>query len=280
MVDDILSSIQSAKTSDFIYSSLSFMRRVYSGPLPGSWFVEALAPLGLTESAVRQTLYRMERSGALLTERSGRTKLYGPSATSRAVMNTARARMRREPEATWDGAWTIVHFRFPGEESQARDRLREVLMVEGFGTLDPGLYLHPADRIARTAAAARELGVQDHMVVFRGPQHPRGQERRLVHELWDLAALRSRYAAFLGRFSGVRADRLNPQQAFGVRFAAMFEFFRITWDDPDLPLDLLADDWPGEQARLFHLDLVEALRQPAMAYAVSVREKVMTARCT
>ena len=274
MVLEIVSSLASAATSDFVYSGLSFFGERRGGVLPGGWFVEALAPLGVGEPAIRQTLYRMEKSGALEARRVGRMKLYAASAPTRAVMEAGRARMLGGPDPEWDGQWTVVHFRFPAEEWQLRDRLREVLMVEGFGALDPGLYLHPRDRAGRVAAAAREAGAEDRLFIVRGNRRHGSDDRRLVHDLWDIAGLRGRYRAFLDRFAALDAGALTDLEAFAVRFAAVFEFFRITWDDPELPPELLPDDWPAARARARIAELYRALDEPALRYADGVLERI------
>jgi phenylacetic acid degradation operon negative regulatory protein len=277
MIKAILSSLaKTSRTSDFVYSSLSFFGRDRGGALPGSWFVEALAPLGVGEAAVRQTLYRMERSGALSTERKGRLKLYAPTATTQAVLETGRARILEPPDPSWDGEWTVVHFRFPARESQIRDRLRDVLMVDGFGQLDPGLYVHPGDRTARLTSAARDMGVSDRLFVVRGPRHPAGADERLVKELWDLAAVGARYNSFLSRFRRLDAARVDPLQAFGLRFAVVFEFFRITWDDPSLPEGLLPEDWPGEDARRRAAELYRMLEPAATEFADTILDATMS----
>lgn len=271
-----MSSLSEATTSDFVYSSLSFFGRKRGGVLPGNWFVEALEPLGVSEPAIRQTLYRMEKSGALQARRAGRAKLYGPSPATRAVMEAGRARILDPDDPGWDGQWTVIHFRFPAEEWKLRDRLREVLMVEGFGALDPGLYLHPRDRAARIAAAARESGVEDRLFVVRGHRQPGGDERRLVHQLWDLAGIGARYLAFLDRFAGMEPEAMRELEAFAVRFAAVFEFFRIRWDDPELPSEVLPSDWPGWRARSRAAELYTALETPAIRFADRVLDRVGT----
>lgn len=277
MLQKILSSLSRAPTSDFVYSSLSFFGRKRGGVLPGRWFVDALEPLGVGEPTVRQTLYRMERSGALETSKAGRIKLYGPTPATRAVMDAGRARILETPAERWDGEWTVAHFSFAAGEWRERDRLREVLMVEGFGALDAGLYLHPRDRVARVTAAATEMGRIDNVFVFRGRRHPAGTERRLVHQLWDLAALRGRYLAYLNAFDAIEPRRLDDLEAFGVRFASTFEFFRISWDDPDLPAELLPDGWPAARARRCARRLYRLLDGPATRYADGVLRRVSDA---
>jgi phenylacetic acid degradation operon negative regulatory protein len=273
VIDTILSSLRSAPTSDFVYSSLSFFARRRGGVLPGRWFVDAIGSLGVDEYAIRQTLFRMERNGALLTRREGRTKWYRPSATTQAVMDAGVARVTEPTSEAWDGEWTLVHFRIGEDERERRDRIRDVLLVEGFGALGPGLYVHPRDRTERLVTAAKALGLATRLNVFRGAHVAGMDDPRLVHELWDLAALASRYRRFIRRYAPIAKApmaRWTPKDAFALRFAFMFEFFRITWDDPSLPSPLLPAEWPGEEARTVADTLMTALLPGAIAYGDEV----------
>lgn len=273
VTDEILSSLKSAPTSDFIYSSLSFFGEPKGGELPGTWFVRAMGSLGLEETAVRQTLFRMEKEGALRSRRSGRIKLYRPSVSTRAILEAGRERVRAKTPSEWDGLWTLVHFRVGEGDREGRDRLRDVLRVEGFGALGPGFYLHPHDRIARLLASARDLGLDDRLNIFRGPHLAGLDARQLVRMLWPLEALAVRYGRFIDRFRPVAAApvrRWSPKEAFGLRFAVMFEFFRISWDDPGLPPSLAPPGWPGEKARRMAEELLKKLNTPALTYAEQV----------
>jgi phenylacetic acid degradation operon negative regulatory protein len=274
----IVSSVADAPTSDFVYSSLSFYGRRRGGELPGTWFVEALGALGIDERRVRQTLYRMEHAGALLSRRAGRVKWYRASPTTAAILDAGVARVALPADEAWDGQWTLVHYRVGEAARDKRDRIRDVLLVEGFGSLGPGLYAHPRDRTARLLAAAAELGLRDRLQVFRGTHVAGTDDRRLVAETWDLGALARRYRAVLARFRIVADEpsaRWAPMEAFALRFAFMFEFFRISWEDPSLPESLLPADWPGEEARAVADRLMHGLLPGAIAFGdlVLVRDQ-------
>jgi phenylacetic acid degradation operon negative regulatory protein len=276
MVDEILSTLPSAPTSDFVYSSLSAFGESRGGELPGSWFAGALGSLGIEEQAIRQTLFRLERRGALLTRRSGRVKFYRPSPSAAAVLQAGRARVSQRIPRRWDGLWTLVHFRIGEEDRKARDGLRDVLLVEGFARLGPALYFHPRERTGRLLTAARRLGLSDRIFVFRGERIAGLDDRRLVAALWNPGEIVRRYRAFIARFLPVAkapAGRLTERQAFALRFAVMFEFFRISWDDPGLPLSLVPSDWPGEDARLLAWKLIRVLTPKARRYAESFFRK-------
>jgi phenylacetic acid degradation operon negative regulatory protein len=110
-----------------------------------------------------------------------------------------------------------------------------------------------------------------------------GDDRALVRELWDLAALGARYRAFVRRYAPLARSTAQgwsrtPADAFAVRFAYMFDIFRITWDDPSLPAEFLPEGWLGGEARAIAQTLGDRLREAALAFAESVSPPLATAR--
>ena len=277
MVAKILSSLKSATTSDFIYSSLSFFASRRGGSLPGRWFVEAIGSLGVEEQAIRQTLFRLERTGVVESARKGKQKFYRASQATEAILSAGRDRVGLPVDKKWDGKWTLVHFRVGEDDRDSRNRLRDVLLVEGFGALGPGLYIHPRDREERVSKAARDLGIADRLNVFRGSRVAGPDSIQLVHQVWDTAAIASRYQRFLKRYeplAGLPISNFSPRDSFGLRFACMFEFFRITWDDPSLPVELLQPEWPAEDARLIAQTVLRAHTAGALSFADEVLSRV------
>lgn len=264
MSDEILSNLRTAPTSRFIYSSLSF----YGPELSGSWFTRALTAIGIDETAVRQTLYRMERDGVLTARKVGRTKIYSPAPTSQAIIAAGTSKMLDEPEGEWDGAWTLVRFRFDNESRELRDQIRDLLNTEGFAALGSGLYIHPRDRSARIAALRLGAAIQ----IFRGPRlHPEVDDRRFARELWDLDGIAERYREFIDRFGGLaRRTRWKPADAAAMRFATVFAFLEVAWDDPELPAELLPARWPGHRARAIVRELYTSLAPQAREFGAAI----------
>ncbi|MEO8027717.1 MAG: PaaX family transcriptional regulator C-terminal domain-containing protein [Bryobacteraceae bacterium] len=273
-----MSSVKTASTSDFIYSSLSFLGRRHGGELPGAWFVRAIGSLGIEEQAIRQALFRMEKDGSLVTRRAGRAKFYRPSAATSAILDAGVARVAEPVPAQWDGIWTLVHFRVGEEDRQGRDRLRDVLLTDGFAAIGPALYLHPRDRTARLMTAAAGLGLSDRLNVFRGTYTAGVDDAGLVRDLWDLRSIDARYRKFIRRFAPVSQSPLRvwtDKQIFALRFAFMFEFFRISWSDPGLPSSLLPADWPGEQAQILADRLMRKLLPGAIRYGDEILTSII-----
>lgn len=270
MLDRIVSSLQSAPTSRFIYSSLGFFGSRRGGALSGLWFTRALVPLGIEEAAVRQTLWRMAKSGALKVRTVGRHKMYAASPSTLAVIEAGTEKMLGPTEGEWNGAWTIVHFQFDADERRARDLVRDVLQVEGFACLAPGVYVHPRDRAGRVTRAVGEMGLARHLQVFRGKRSGPESDPRFARRLWDLAGISERYRRFIERYeplSRMDSESWSLENAFAVRFALVFDYLEVAWDDPELPADILPVRWPGVRARSLVRTMYEALLPASIAHA-------------
>lgn len=206
----IAARLRAAPTTDFLYSSLSFLRGRFGNAVPGTWFVAALGEIGVDPQAVRQALFRMVRSGALVTRRAGRVNWYQPTPTTVAILDAGGARTREAINDSWDGQWTLVHLRLADRERQARDRLRDVLLVHGFGRLRSGVYVHPGDKVKLVLDAAAGIGLCCHRL--GRARCPRTWRAAQKHTSAESAAVRERDCRAswrLARFmncSGVAAE--------------------------------------------------------------------------
>jgi phenylacetic acid degradation operon negative regulatory protein len=266
---DLLSTIRSAPISQFIYSSLSFVGRARGGELPGMWFVCALTELGRDVAAIRQTLFRMEQEGELLTRKVGRSKFYRASPYAEAEIEAGLMKIFTPPRREWDGRWTLVTLalREPVQRVE-RERIVALLAVEGFALAGNDVYVHPraaADRLVDALPSA----TRPHVIVIRGALENPSAEAPLV-ALWHVQRLAVRYREVEARLRRVAAAvrrGITERDAFALRFAVVLEYLGVAWDDPDLPPQVLPDDWPGDRTRRLAAELYERLRGPALRHA-------------
>lgn len=258
----------------YVYSSLAYFGAVRAGELPGLWFVEALAEVGCDEAAVRQTLYRMERSGELIGRRDGREKFYAPTRYARAEIEAGTEKIFRCPEP-WDGRWTVVHARFEKDERIHRDRLNALLETEGFATVAPGMHVHPRPLGGRILTAV-DRSVRDRVLVIRGDREGEEPEERFIVLHWDLPALAGRYRKALAALDRLTdgAESCSDGEAFRRRFEVVMRFLSVAWDDPDLPPRLLPKPWPGTEARERAAELYRRFLPGAVRFGDSVLERI------
>lgn len=269
-----------ARTSEFVYSSLGFYGRRRGGELAGPWLVAALEDLGVPAVTTRKTLWRMEREGELVARQLGRVKRYRATPLAWAEIESGTDKILRSPPARWDGRWTVVTYAFDADERVARERIRAVLDAEGFGTIGPGVFVHPRDRGSRILTAAEAQGIVGRIRVFRGPRRGGGPDAQFVREVWNLAESARRYRRFLAGFAALadRAAALPPAATFAARFAVVLAYLGAAWPDPELPSSLLPRDWPGPEARGLAARLYRTLLPGALAHGDAIRDRVQSSR--
>lgn len=257
-----------------VYSSLAAYGSRRGGALPGTWFVAALEPLGHGAPAIRQALLRMERNGELRTERMGRHKLYRLTKLAAAAVAAGAEKIASEPAGAWDGEWTMVVYQFGTQDRAQRDRVRDLLEIEGFAQFARGVMLHVRDKTARITAALADSKRQPPVTVFRGASLVAGDPGALVARLWNVRDLAARYRRVLTRHGAKSPRSLSPAEAFAARFALVIDFLEVAWDDPDLPPELLSRDWPGAAARRLVRTRYEELLPATMAHGDAVLRAV------
>lgn len=259
--------------SYYVYSSFAYFATARGGELPGRWFVDALAEVGRDEAAVRQTLYRMERSGELKARRAGREKLYAPSGYALGEIAAGTEKIFRAPEP-WDGRWTVVHARFDLNERIHRDRMSSLLQVEGFAAVAPALYVHPRPLGERILAAV-DPAVRGRVFALRGERVGEEPDERFIALHWDVPALAGRYRKAVRELRRLaEAPDGTNADAFRRRFEVVIRFLRVAWDDPDLPPNLLPEPWPGDEARELAAGLYRRFLPGALRFGDRILKRV------
>jgi phenylacetic acid degradation operon negative regulatory protein len=253
-----------------VYSSLSFFGPYRGGTLPGRWFVAALGRVGHAPAAVRQTLWRMERSGELTGRPEGRQRVYRFTPLARAEAGLGLARIRDPLPDAWDGRWTIVHLRFGVGRRMERERTVATLFAGGFRSAMPGVFLFPREKAQALRPVVDAVG-HDRVAVFTGTREAGPPDGAFVRSLWDVDGLARRYRGFITAWqSDARRKRWRKEEAFAARFALVFSYLEIAWNDPELPLQLLPSGWPGGRARTIARTLYERLLPGALEVSQSL----------
>jgi phenylacetic acid degradation operon negative regulatory protein len=215
----------------------------------GPVLLSVLADLGISNSAARSLLLRMRREGWLTSERSGRQAHYRLAPVLSAAEDRLDRHLRgRQPE--WSGSFTGVLFSVPERYRAYRDRLRRTAQLLGYVTLRPGLLIATTDRYDElvTLLPARPGGSQLLRLTLA---FSADDSRRMARQLWDLdgVAARCRTALATAESQTAAAQRDPPHGAQALRgfAAATLPLFETTANDPDLPGELLPDDWPAVQ---------------------------------
>ncbi|NIR60579.1 MAG: phenylacetic acid degradation operon negative regulatory protein PaaX, partial [Gammaproteobacteria bacterium] len=148
----------------------------------------------------------------------------------------------------------------------------------GFGLLGNGLWISPHRVQGEVNEVAGELGVADHIEIFRAEYRGYSSAAHLVGRCWNLPEIERRYMDFLARH-GPAFERLSrggerslPEEAYVRRFWLVHEYRVFPLLDPYLPRELLPADWHGEAAAVLFDAYHDLLTAPAEQYVDSVLE--------
>jgi phenylacetic acid degradation operon negative regulatory protein len=225
--------------------------------------IRLLGPFGINERGVRTAVQRLTVEGWLNNQSVGRRSDYTPTPESLPRFEAADRRIYAAAAPGWDGTWCLVLLGQADVSTSERDTARRELRWHGFGEISPTLLLHPAADPASLRRALDDLGLSGRAIVFEGatgvafapePAAGSGALRDLVRSTWRLDDLALEYRDFLGRFGPLdempEAELVrDPKTCFGLRTLAIHEYRRILLRDPQLPEELLPEQWEGRAAR-------------------------------
>ena len=221
------------------------------------------------ESTVRVVAARMRKEGWLDSRREGRETVYELTEASWRLLDEGRARIFARAPGPWDGRWHMVIYSVPEADRALREQLRKRLSWLGFGLLSASVWISPHDRVAEVRES-----FAGHTSVRLDALHARSEgaaaDRDMAARSWDLTGLNKDYAELLDRYrprlAGYRAGELRGRDALVERMHLIHDYRLLPFRDPDLPPELLPQDWVGRAAHEVFLEAHGLLRAEAEAY--------------
>ena len=143
----------------------------------------------------------------------------------------------------------------PESKRHLRRRLRKRLLWLGFGALHSATWISPRDLQTEVEQIADALRIRPYLEFFAAEHRGFASDEEIVERCWDLERLDEYYAAFISRYDPpfqehrarlMAGDDLEPQECFAQRFMLIHEYRSSPYVDPNLPPELLPDDWLGE----------------------------------
>jgi len=243
--------------------------------------VTLLSNFGLSEQAIRSAVSRMCRSGLLKAKRTNRKSYYSLTREGHSLLTEGALRIFRRKQSHWDGNWNIVAYSIPEPMRQARDRLRLELGWMGYGALGEATWISPYDLTKEVKNLLQKLNIEEYVNIFSA-QHQGGIDpRKIVSRCWDLGKIHQKYADFLteyrpkleGLLKRLQAgETIEPSECFVARFNLIYEYRKLPFFDPDLPLELLPENWLRPQAAAIFNEYHGLLTEKANEYFDSVSE--------
>ena len=219
--------------------------------------VEVASHFGLNERLVRTCVFRLARDGWLISKRTGRRSVYSLTPQGMRRFQRAFRRVYSEQQRQWDGSWTLVCMPSSLAPKDLCEDLKRELEWEGFGNVAPNVFGHPSPGLVSLRDILDGLDIGKRVFVLSARSldvFATLPLRKLVDQAWNLDDLAKGYRTFLKRFAvfaesnGGGATRLGGPEAFIVRTLLIHWFRRVTLHDPQIPAELLPEEWPGHHA--------------------------------
>jgi phenylacetic acid degradation operon negative regulatory protein len=247
--------------------------------------IELLGLFGLSGQAVRSTLSRMSRKGWLESRKSGRYSFYSMTPKCLELLEEGARRIFQPRCDPWDGWWHLLTYSIPGSKRHLRRRLRRRLLWLGFGALNHTTWISPRDLWVEVEQIVDALHVRSYVECFTAEHRGFASDEEIVARCWNLEQLNGYYAALIARYEPpfqehqarlTAGDSLEPQECFAQRFMLIHEYRFSPYVDPNLPLELLPDDWLGERATQLFQQYHDLLVEGAEAFVDSALAKAPT----
>jgi phenylacetic acid degradation operon negative regulatory protein len=187
---------------------------------------------------IRKVLARLKKEGFISYSRS---RILEPQITSLGLKRIKKSLPSYEVHRPWDKKIYLITYDIPEKEKKERDRLRNFLINLGCGMLQASVWLTPYNPKKLVSSFIKQNKIKGSIIVSDvGKDGNIGKKdlRRLLSKVYELEKLNEKYKVFLDNIGKGRIKKTHLG----------FAFLSILKDDPQLPFELLPDDWLGEKA--------------------------------
>lgn len=270
-------------TQDMVFTLYGDYIRHRGGEAWTGSLIELLGLFGLSGQAVRSTLSRMSQKGWLQSRRASRYSFYSLTPKFKKLLEEGAQRIFQPRSDPWDGRWQLLTYSIPESKRHLRRRLRKRLIWLGLGSFNYATWISPRDIRVEVEQIADALNIRNYVEFFIVEHQGFSSDEEIVSRCWNLKQLNKYYAALIARYGPLfkryknqlkTGDGLEPQECFVQRFMLIHEYRSSPYVDPNLPLELLPDDWLGERATQLFQQYHDLLIEGAKAFVDSVFAKV------
>lgn len=249
--------------------------------------VTLLSNFGLSEQAIRSAVSRMCRSGLLKAKRTNRKSYYSLTSEGYSLLTEGAQRIFQRKKSQWDGNWNIVTYSIPERMRETRDRLRLELGWMGYGALGEATWISPYDLTREVKNLLKKLNIEEYVHIFNAQHQGSTDPKAIVSRCWDLDNIHQKYADFLTEYRPKlewhlkrlqNGEAIEPSECFVARFNLIHEYRKLPFFDPDLPSELLPENWLRPQAAALFDEYHHLLNEKANEYFNSVCENYQGAR--
>ena len=136
----------------------------------------------------------------------------------------------------WDGNWYLVSYDIPENKRRYRDILRENLKRLGLGEMHASLWISPFNFLEDIEKIVKNYNLSTFVILAVSDKVGKEESRIFADKIWKLKDINKAYQSIIKK-----AQKTNPRNL-------IFRYLSILRSDPQLPVDLLPEDWEGDAA--------------------------------
>lgn len=152
------------------------------------------------------------------------------------------------PSRFWDGNWYLVIFDIPEKIRKKRDILRDNLKKLGFGKLQESCWISAINYLNNIEKIVKDFQLDSYVILAQTDKLGVESSKNLAEKVWKLQQINQDYLNFIKKWQ---------QSSEEEKFWLLFQYFSILKKDPQLPLDLLPENWGGERAKKLMKDFLK-----------------------
>jgi phenylacetic acid degradation operon negative regulatory protein len=267
------------RSQDLVFTLYGDYIRHRGGEAWTGSLIELLGLLGMSEQAVRSALSRMSRKGWLTGRRVGNKSFYSLTPKSIKLLEEGAQRIFQPRADEWDGEWCVLTYSIPEKKRHLRNKLRERLTWLGYAPLSHATWISPRILQHELEDLLDSLKIRDYVEIFCAEHLGFSSEREIVASCWNLEGLNQTYADFIVKYEPLlnqhktklaEENSLDPSECFVQRFMLVHEYRSFPYVDPNLPAELLPDDWLSNKAIQLFREYHELLTTEANTFVDDV----------
>lgn len=145
------------------------------------------------------------------------------------------------PPQYWDGNWYIASYDIPEKMRRKRDIFRENLIKLGFAPLHASCWISPKNHFDILEKLINDYHLHSYVILAQSNKLGKENSKDLANRLWKLNKINKLYEEFISEWQ---------KASEAEKFWLTIKYLSILKRDPQLPLELLPDNWKGREAYL------------------------------
>lgn len=239
--------------------------------------IKLAEPLGINQRLIRTSVYRLVEDGWLKAEKVGRRSYYTLNIHAVNEVKIAEKRIYGKRTHVWDSQWRLIFILMGKTNQQERKKLKQTLLWQGFGQIAPMIYSHPTIPMDQLADILHAINLDKKVVAMLAknmdPNIGLGNIE-MTEQCYKLGVIKKGYLQFIDSYKAIHTylteiNTLENKLCFLLRTLLIHDYRRITLHDPQLPEELLINNWPGDIAHRLCAEIYRVTCAGAEQYIIT-----------